>query len=131
MTPERFTVLIDRYKNNQLSQEEMAELRLAVLNGSDDDLLRDDILATLGKHQVHDRWSPKMENEAWGNVAEAIRKPRGPGSVFYLKRMAAAAVILVVAITGAYYWMYNKPKKNTEVTIAKTPIFCPEAIKRF
>lgn len=104
MTEQQFRELIQRYKDDRLSQEDWDELRQALAEGAHDELLEDDI------RDVFDREIERSIGMTELRIGGRDRRT--------WPRWAAAAALLVLA--GAGYLLY--PDKAQKASVAATPV---------
>ncbi|PSL43080.1 FecR family protein [Chitinophaga niastensis] len=121
MTEERFLLLLELLKNNQLSQESWEELRNAISENNYDHLLEEDFFHLLsdGNKNKTNSWTPEIEQQMWKEILN--RRKLQPVAAVRVKqlfpwlRTVAAAVLLLVITTGG--WLYFK-WRNTDAGLS-------------
>jgi transmembrane sensor len=103
MLPERCFYLLDRLKNDQISEDEMEELRSAVISGEADETLTKDITDALETSVGHASWTRDTQDEVWVNIREHMKPPVHRLFGGWKKFTVAAAVVAVLLAAG-----YNK-----------------------
>ena len=118
MTTEQFRELIQRYKEDRLSQGDWDELRLALAEGTHDETLEDDIQHVFDgetRRLVEATEAPMRNIRVAGRMEKSLAIIRGS----WLRWPAAAAVLVLVA--GAS-WLLNMRNKDQKTVIAATPV---------
>lgn len=128
MTAQELKLLLDKYKQNNISPDEKARLMDAISNGEQDDLLREDILHSLQGVVPSAGW----EEEDHAAILTAIFQADQPEGLTVVKNKrrfylyAAAAVTAGIILTTSLLY-----KKDTEKapTLAKTQVLAPGSNK--
>lgn len=112
MLPERFALLLELYKSNQLDNAGLEELRVAISTHLHDGQLKEDIFKTLREHRASYGWTEALEREIWENIQLNKVAPVRRMQFGWRKMAAAAAVFIVMLGAGDYFWQ-RLTKQNT------------------
>jgi len=137
MTPEQFRELIQKYKDGCLSDAEWTALRAELAAGRHRDILEEDIRNVFENSERHPLWNAEKEEEVWEKIkvrTEPIptepvyTEPARPGGPLrWLRRTAAAAAVLFVAI--AISLLYTRNEKPVPVVANPARPMPPGSIK--
>ncbi|OMP75457.1 MULTISPECIES: FecR family protein [unclassified Chitinophaga] len=128
MTAQELKLLLDKYKQNNISPDEKARLMDAINNGEQDDLLREDILHSLQGIVPSAGW----EEEDHSAILHAIFQADQPENLTVVKNKrrfylyAAAAVTAGIILTTS---LLHKKDIEKAPTLAKTQVLAPGSNK--
>jgi len=112
MTPEKFRELIQKYKDDALSEAEAAALQTALAEGLHRDVLEEDLRTVFGSSDKHPSWTETKEEEVWEKIKNVTAPDRPKASLHWLRWTAAAVLLL---ITASVYLLYSRKEKPLSV----------------
>ena len=126
----RITYLLGQYALHKISSEEETELWVLLDESHHDEEIKNTLLQMVQTNESFaeidpNKWEPVLrkvisrgkEEEVAGNQVYNLSKKNAS---FTWKKMAAAAVIFLLAGTGLFYLLQNE-NSNTRVAVEKTP----------
>lgn len=112
MNRARFHILLQRFKEDLISEEEWHELLAMIKTSRYDDQLEDDILTSLESTGKKNKWTADIEQEMWAGIQTKLQAPSKRSN--YKLWMAAAAVLLMMLAAGLIFF------KSEHVPLVKT-----------
>lgn len=121
MNRARFHILLQRFKEDIISEEEWHELLAMIKTSRYDDQLEDDILTSLESTGKKNKWTADIEQEMWAGIQTQMQGSSKRSN--YRLWMAAAAVLLMMLAAGLIFFKSEHlPSLKTVVAYKKQDI---------
>ncbi len=125
MSDARIHYLVTRFFEGSITGTEKEELAAWVNQAEGDEVLRKELEQAWERYEpdaaLKEQADPALDriiNNLYANTGEAGAGNAVPARFRFLKRFAAAAVILLAAGAGAYYWLKPVSKQETITAVA-------------
>jgi len=108
MSTTEVQLLLEKYKQGQISQEELLRLKTIVANGDYEPEIKADILAALYSAVPESGWREEDEAAILQNILQPVPQ-KASGRIRILRYAAAAAVLGAVLTAGGLYIKWQRP----------------------
>jgi transmembrane sensor len=128
MNKSRLHTLLQKFKEDLISQQEWDELRTIVKSGRFDEQLDEDFLSLLNRKGDDEKWTTEIEQKIWAGIDAG--KDKRSRRFIYNRWIAVAAMLLIVLTVGlVFFRSANLPADNTVNRVISKPNIVPGSDK--
>lgn len=118
MNKNRFHTLLQKFKEDLISQQEWDELRTMVKSGRFDEQLDEDFLSLLNRKGDDENWTTELEQKIWAGIDAG--KDKRSHSFIYNRWIAVAAMLLIILTAGLVFFRSSNVPADHTVNTAKS-----------